>query len=204
MENLAIVTKGLEDLGAAAIYEAMGRRNALPPGIKPLWSPLVVAGPAFTISTGPADNLALHRAVAEAPAGAFLVAATGASTEVPVWGDLLSTISLHKGIIGLVTDGAVRDSDRIRQLQFPVFCRGTSLYSPTKLDKGVLQEPIVLDGVDVAPGDWVVADGDGVVVIPVAEVGETLAAAQAVRKREAEIIERAKGGESTLVQLNLA
>jgi 4-hydroxy-4-methyl-2-oxoglutarate aldolase len=193
----------LAEIGAAAVYEALGRRNALPPGIRPLWTGLVLAGPAFTVECKAADNLALHRAVAEAPPGAVLVAATSRSTTVPVWGDLLSTISLNKGLAGFVTDGAVRDSNRIQHLKFPVFCQGTSLYAPTKDDFGTLGAPIVLEGVQVRPGDWLVADGDGVVVVPASELDSVIESAYAVREREAEMIRLAALGTSTLSQLNL-
>jgi 4-hydroxy-4-methyl-2-oxoglutarate aldolase len=193
----------LTEIGAAAVYEALGRRNALPPGIRPLWAGLVLAGPAFTVQCKSADNLALHRAVAEAPPGVVVVAATSSSTTVPVWGDLLSTISLHKGLWGFVTDGAVRDSNRIQQLNFPVFCRGTSLYAPTKEDFGTLGQPIILDGVEVRPGDWLVADGDGVVVVPAPELDAVIESASAVRQHEAEMVRLASLGTSTLLQLNL-
>jgi 4-hydroxy-4-methyl-2-oxoglutarate aldolase len=193
----------LTGLGAAAVYEGLGQRNALPAGIRPLWQPLALAGPAFTISTRAGDNLALHRAVAEAPAGVVLVAATESSVAVPVWGDVLSTIGQAKGLLGLVTDGAVRDSDRIRRLGFPVFCRGTGLFAATKEDPGRLGDRIVLDGVPISPGDWITADGDGVVVIPADSVKAAIHAAEAVNRREQELIRRAGHGESTLDQLGL-
>jgi 4-hydroxy-4-methyl-2-oxoglutarate aldolase len=116
----------------------------------------------------------------------------------------LSRIAQAKGILGLITDGAVRDSDSIRALGFPVFCRGTGLFGPTKQHPGTLGEPIVLDGVRIAPGDWVLADGDGVVVIAGEEVEQTIAAAQAVAERERQMVRRAELGESTLDQLGLA
>jgi 4-hydroxy-4-methyl-2-oxoglutarate aldolase len=196
--------EALVELGAADVYEARRRQGALPPGIQPLWKPLALAGPAFTIDGQVADNLALHRAVAEAPAGVVLVAATQRSVEVPIWGDLLSRIAQAKGILGLVTDGAVRDSDSIRALGFPVFCRGTGLFGPSKEHPGQLGEPIVLEGVRIEPSDWVLADGDGVLVIPGGSVAETIAAAQAVAEREREMVRRASLGESTLDQLGLA
>lgn len=196
--------EALVELGGADVYEARRHQGALPPGIQPLWKPLALAGPAFTIDSRAADNLALHRAVAEAPAGVVLVAATERSVEVPIWGDLLSRIAQAKGILGLVTDGAVRDSDSIRALGFPVFCRGTGLFGPAKEHPGQLGEPIVLEGVRIEPSDWVLADGDGVLVIPGSSVAETIAAAQAVAQREREMVRRASLGESTLDQLGLA
>jgi 4-hydroxy-4-methyl-2-oxoglutarate aldolase len=191
-------------LGAADVYEARGREGALPPGIDPLWRPLSLTGPAFTVGGRSADNLALHRAVAQAPPGVVLVASTEQSITVPIWGDLLSRISQAKGILGLITDGAVRDSDSIRALGFPVFCRGTGLFAPAKKHPGTLGEPIVLDGVRIGPGDWVLADGDGVVVIPREGVEQTIAEAKAVAERERQMVHRAELGESTLDQLGLA
>jgi 4-hydroxy-4-methyl-2-oxoglutarate aldolase len=193
----------LASLGAAAAYESLGRRNALPPAIKPLWSPAILAGRAFTVEAVVADNLALHHAVAEAPPGTVVVASVSEPGPVPLWGDLLSTISKEKGIAGLVIDSMVRDSDRIRALEFPVFCRGTSLYGPSKTAWGRLGVPIMIDGVVIEPGDWVLADGDGAVIIPSDEIDSVLTAARAIRDREREIVRRAALGESTLVQLGL-
>ncbi|MCU1491829.1 MAG: Dimethylmenaquinone methyltransferase [Acidimicrobiaceae bacterium] len=193
----------LASLGAAAVYESLGRRNALSPAIKPLWSPAVLAGPVFTVEAVVADNLALHHAVAEAPAGAVIIASVSEPGPVPLWGDLLSTISKEKGIAGLVIDAMVRDCDRIRALEFPVFGHGTSLYGPSKNAWGRLGVDIAIDGVTIRPGDWVLADGDGVVIIPADELESALVAASAVRDREREIVRRAALGESTLVQLNL-
>src|SRR3954447_18400652 len=189
--------------GAASLHEAQGRAGALDATIRPLWAPLVLAGPAFAVATSAADNLALHRAVAEAPPGVVIVAATGRSVEVPVWGSLLSSICKTKGVLGLITDGAVRDSDQIRELGFPVFCAGTGLTGPCKQDRGTIGEPIEIGGVDIAPGDWVVGGGDGVVAVPAERADDVVARAEEIERREAEIIRRAAAGESTLVQLGL-
>lgn len=189
--------------GAASIYEALGRNGAMDATVRPLWTPLGLAGPAFTVRSTSADNLALHRAVATAPAGVVIVAATDGSVEVPIWGSLLSSICSDRGILGLVTDGAVRDSDRIRELGFPTFCAGVGLLGPSKEDPGTLGEVIEIGGARVAPGDWVVGGGDGVVVVPAASIKEATERAEAVESRESEMIRRAVAGESTLVQLGI-
>jgi 4-hydroxy-4-methyl-2-oxoglutarate aldolase len=106
-------------------------------------------------------------------------------------------------VLGFVTDGVVRDSDRIRELGFPVFCGGVALFGPQKERPGTLQAEIELEGVAVAPGDWIVADGDGVVVVPAGELDAALEAAEAIERREAQMIARARAGESTIAQLGL-
>jgi 4-hydroxy-4-methyl-2-oxoglutarate aldolase len=98
----------------------------------------------------------------------------------------------------------VRDSDRIRRLGFPVFCRGTGLYGATKDFPGTVGKPVTLDGVPVSPGDWILADGDGILVIPAGSVQEAITAGEAVDQRERELIRRAKLGESTLNQLGIS
>jgi len=189
--------------GAAAVYEALGRRGAMDAAIRPLWTPVGLAGPAFTVRGASADNLALHRAVATAPEGVVIVAATERSVAVPIWGSLLSSICSGRGILGLVTDGAVRDSDQIRGLRFPVFCAGVGLLGPSKKVRGALGEVIEVGGVRVAPGDWVIGDGDGVVLVPAERIQEVAEKAATVGSLESEMIRRAIAGESTLAQLDV-
>jgi 4-hydroxy-4-methyl-2-oxoglutarate aldolase len=189
--------------GIASLYEALERTGALESRIRPLWEGASVAGPVFTVRGQAGDNLPLHRAVAAAPAGVVIVAATGGDTHVAIWGSLLSSICVQRGILGLVTDGAVRDVDRIRELRFPVFCDGVNVAGPVKNDPGVLGEPVAIAGVGAATGDLVVGDGDGVVLVPAAIAEVTVRRAEEIEAREAEMIRRAVAGESTIVQLGL-
>ena len=196
--------RSLEALRTATVYEAMGRRGALAPHtIGPLWTPLVLAGPAFTVETSPADNLALHRAAAEAPPGSVIVAVTQRSLDVAVFGDLLARICVDRGVLGLVTDGSVRDWHGIKAIGFPVFSRGSSVLGPEKRDPGVLGGNVVIEGVPVAPGDWVLADEDGVIVVPARELETVVERARALAEREAELVRLAASGQSTLEQLGL-
>ncbi|HEY0416153.1 MAG TPA: RraA family protein [Gaiellaceae bacterium] len=192
----------LRALGAASVLDAAPGGAALGASIRALWAPTAAAGPAFTIETEPDDNLALHRAVAEAPAGAVVVAATGGGT-CAIFGDLLSQVALARGLAALVTDGLVRDSDRIRAVGFPVFCTGLSLASPAKRAWGRVGVEVQVGDAAIAAGDWIVADGDGAVVVPAAAAGATADAAEAVRAREAELVARAAAGEATVDQLGL-
>jgi 4-hydroxy-4-methyl-2-oxoglutarate aldolase len=193
----------LVQLGAAAIYDALGHRGALQADIRPLWMPLSLAGPVFTVNAWPGDNLALHRALTEAPPGTLLAVAAGNSMTAAIWGGLLAAIASHRGLLGLVTDGVVRDRDEIQELGLPVFCRGTSVVRPTKHQPGELGTHIVLGGVALSPGDWIIGDGDGVVAIPADLLDDTLRTAEESAEHEAEVLRRAKLGESTVDILGL-
>jgi 4-hydroxy-4-methyl-2-oxoglutarate aldolase len=166
--------------------------------VHPLWSPLTLAGPAFTIAAPPGDNLAFHRALAECPPGVILAAATGATTTAAVWGQVLTVAALERGVLGLVTDGAVRDSRLIRQLGFPVFAAGTTPVGAVKDQPGELEVHVELGGTHVAPGDWLVCDDDGVVVVPIDTLEETLVRATERRRVEDKWIERVRSGERTI------
>jgi 4-hydroxy-4-methyl-2-oxoglutarate aldolase len=187
-------------LGAATLYEASGQRGALPSGIKPISSTMRLAGPAFPVETTPGNNLFLHRAIAAAAPGDVLVAATSAHHDAGYWGDVMTVAALARGIAGLVIDGCVRDSEAIVRLEFPVFARGLSIRG-TKKDPaapGSLRAPIHLGDARIEPSDLVVGDADGVVVVSRASVAEVLEKARERGRREADVIERLRRGETTL------
>jgi 4-hydroxy-4-methyl-2-oxoglutarate aldolase len=159
-----------------------------------------VAGPAFTVETPPGNNLWIHRAIAAAAPGDVLVVVTSGHYEAGYWGDIMTVAALEREIAGLVIDGCVRDSEAIARFQFPVFARGLSIRGTGKdsAAPGSLQQPITLGDVTVQPGDLVVGDADGVVVVPRLRVTEVLEKATEREKREAEIVERLRNGETTL------
>ncbi len=185
-------------LGTATLHEASGQRGALPSGIRPLTKAMRVAGPAFTVETPPGNNLAIHRALAAAAPGDVLVVSTGGHYEAGYWGDLMTVAAIERRIAGLVIDGSVRDSEAIERLQFPVFARGLSIRGTKKDPGGELQTPVTLGDVIVAPGDLVVGDADGGVVVHRARVAEVLERAREREKRELEAIARLRKGETTL------
>jgi 4-hydroxy-4-methyl-2-oxoglutarate aldolase len=126
----------------------------------------------------------LHIGISLAQPGDVLVATVRAYTEAGLWGEIASMAASAREIQGLVTDGAVRDTDSISQLEFPVFARGVSIKGTTKRQAGYINYPIVIAGASVNPGDIVVGDGDGVVVVPLDEAESVLKTAELILDRE--------------------
>ena len=199
----ADILKALSAISTATLHEAMDKRNTMKPVIRPLWQPLALCGPAFTVQARPGDNLATHWALAVAPAGSVLVVTHEEDTECAGWGEIASVAAMARGLRGLVTDGAVRDTEACRRLGFPIFCQGVSIKGTSKVYPGALNIPIVCAGALVRPGDYIVADEDGVVVVPREEAEDVLHKALERDQREAEIMERLRAGELTVNLLGL-
>ncbi|WP_421692684.1 RraA family protein [Aestuariivirga sp.] len=175
--------------------DAMGGRGALDFRIKPLWPlPQPLAGVALTCQCGPADNLALFAALGSARPGDILVAATDGFTGTAVTGDLLMGMARNLGVVGLVTDGLVRDLTGLVGVGLPVFCRGLTPNSPVRNGPGTVGMPVVLGGVTIESGDILLCDNDGVVVIPRAQAGEIIENLAAVRAAEASLEAKVKAG----------
>ncbi|WP_395474583.1 RraA family protein [Saccharopolyspora spinosa] len=155
----------LKELGAATVHEAQGGTGALDSAVKPLHPAMAVAGPALTVDCKPADNLAIQHAVTLARPGDVLVVDAKAFLEAGPWGDILTLYAQQVGITGLVIDGSVRDSQAIVDMGFPVFCRGICIKGTGKNQPGKVNETIICGGVTINPGDVVVGDADGVVVV---------------------------------------
>jgi 4-hydroxy-4-methyl-2-oxoglutarate aldolase len=175
--------------------DAMGGRGGLDYRIKPLApATSVLVGVAITCDCGPADNLALFGALAIAQPGDILVAATDGFTATAVTGDLLLGMAKNRGLLGLVTDGLVRDVAGIAGVGLPVYCAGITPNSPARNGPGTVGHPIVMGGVAIEAGDIVIGDNDGVVVIPRSEVGAVLARLSDVRAAEAALEAKVKAG----------
>jgi 4-hydroxy-4-methyl-2-oxoglutarate aldolase len=202
MEDSALID-ALCGLSTATLHEVMDKRNTLSPAIRPLWTPLRLCGPAFTVQARPGDNLATHWALSVAPAGSVLVISHEGDTSCAGWGEITSAAALARGLRGLVTDGVVRDTEACRRLGFPIFCQGVSIKGTSKAYAGALNVPIVCGGALVVPGDYIVADEDGVVVVPPAEAGAIVRKARQRETHEAEILERLRAGELTIDLLGL-
>jgi 4-hydroxy-4-methyl-2-oxoglutarate aldolase len=196
------LTARLVAFDTATLYEAGGQRGALLPGITALSSERRVAGPALTVLTARGDNLALHAAVASARPGEVIVAQCH-DAQTGGWGEVLTVAAMARGIAALVVDGAVRDLDAIRELGFPVFARGTSISAATKVAPGHIRLPIDCGGQIVRPGDYVVADVSGLVVIEAEAVEQTLVAAAARVAKESRMMEQLRAGATTVDLLGL-
>jgi len=166
-----------ESLGGVA-----GRQAMMHPAMRPLISGLRVAGPAVTAYCAPGDNLMMHRALFLAEKGDVLV--VQAPHGGAQWGDLAAAYAKEKGLEGIVVDGYVRDTNELVDLRSPVWSTLIGPNSPQKSGHGLVNAPVVCAGARVEPGDLVVADGDGVIVIPKAQAREVVAEARARMERE--------------------
>lgn len=146
--------------------EVVGRSGCMDFDIHPLWQPMPrIAGPAYTVSCRPGDNLMLHAAIYRAAPGSVIVVQAG-DWDYAMAGGNVCAIAQQRGIAGFVIDGVIRDLAEVRAAQFPVFARGVMPVPGRKERLGTLQQPVRCGGVAVAPGDAVVADEEGIVVIP--------------------------------------
>lgn len=173
------------------------------PRIKPAWPGARLAAPAFTVRCAPGDNLAVHVAAAQAPSGNALVVDATADPARGYWGEVLTTAAEARGLSGLVIDGGVRDVKALSEHGFPVFSALVALPGASKDAGGEVAVPVVVGGVDVAPGDWVVGDADGVVVVPAEDLDHVLAAAAERVEREQRMFEDLRAGRTTLDLLGL-
>jgi 4-hydroxy-4-methyl-2-oxoglutarate aldolase len=185
------------EVTVADIHEAMGlqgRATLMAGRMRPLLEGRRIAGPAVTAFCAPGDNLMMHRALYLAQPGDVLVVVCQAELSGAQWGDLATRYALQKGLAGVVVQGCVRDIDQVRALGFPVWSTHISPIHPDKAGHGCVNTPVVCEGVNVCPGDLVVADGDGVVVVPRAQAAAVLAGAQARMRKEDEAAEKVRQG----------
>ncbi|OZD08721.1 dimethylmenaquinone methyltransferase [Rhodococcus sp. 06-156-3C] len=181
----------------ATIYEASKLDVALDPAIRPAWAGARVAGPAYTVQGVGGDNLALHNAVAQAPSGHVLVVDAGGARHGH-WGEVLAVAARQRGLIGLVIDGAVRDTVELAAMDFPVFSRGISIIGTRKGFTGAFGVPVDVGGTKIETGDMVVGDADGVIAIPQNEVERVLDLSDARAADEQRIFEELRAGKTTL------
>ena len=167
------------DLSPTTLADVLGRDQVMSLGIGPLWGPVPrVAGPAFTVRCPPGDNLMLHAAIYRAEPGSVIVVESG-DVGFALAGGNVCAVAQRRGIAAFVLDGVIRDLAEVRALGFPVFARGVIPIPGTKAAALPLNIPIECGGVHVTGGDIVVADEEGIVVVPADRAAEVLAAAGA-------------------------
>jgi 4-hydroxy-4-methyl-2-oxoglutarate aldolase len=188
-------------IGAATVYEASGRQGSIDPRIKPLSRGMRVLGPAVTVECYPKDNLMLHKALQIAEGGDVLVASTQGYPDAGYWGGLMATSAVARKLGGLVIDGCVRDSAEIAEMGFPVFCLGTCMRGTIKGNLGRVNHPLLVGEVLVHPGDLVLGDDDGLVVVAREKIEAVLEASRARIGKEEEKAEGLAKGISS-VELN--
>jgi len=183
---------------AATVYEAAGQQGAMAHTIRSIAPGMKLCGSALTVQCHPADNLTLHAAIALAAPGDVIVADVGECVEAGHWGEITTVAAQVRGVAGLVINGGVRDIEPIHQRGFPVFSQSVSMKATVKKTPGLINHPIVCGGVAIHPGDLILGDDDGVVVVAQAQAETVLAGAIAREEREAEVMRRLQAGELTL------
>jgi 4-hydroxy-4-methyl-2-oxoglutarate aldolase len=174
----------LAEFGVATVHEAIGRTGYLGPAIRPVFPGSRIGGTAVTVVCWPGDNLMIHAAVEQCGPGDILVVTTTSPSSDGAFGELLATSVQHRGVRGLVTTGGVRDVAELHAMGFPVFSSAVSAQGTVKATAGAVNVPVSINGQRIAPGDAILADDDGVVVVGRSDVGRAIAAARARAERE--------------------
>src|ERR671921_889960 len=177
--------EALGGFGVATVHEALGRVGYLGPAFRPAWAGARIGGTAVTVMCWPGDTLMIHVAVEQCRAGDVLVVATNSPSSDGLFGELFATALAHRGVRGVVLGCGVRDVAELHEMRFPAWSRAVSAQGSVKATAGAVNVPVVLGGQTVHPGDVVVADDDGVVVVPRADVPRALTASQARIDKEA-------------------
>lgn len=160
------VVAQFQEISPTTLADLLGRDRVMDGGIRPLWAPMPrIVGPAFTVSCPAGDNLMLHAAIYRAEPGSVIVV-DGGDPSYAVAGGNVCAVAQRRGIVGFIVDGAIRDLAEVRQMRFPVFARGVIPFPGAKEVAQPLGQPVRCGGVEIASGDIVVADEEGLVVVP--------------------------------------
>ncbi|MCC3270184.1 4-carboxy-4-hydroxy-2-oxoadipate aldolase/oxaloacetate decarboxylase [Arthrobacter gengyunqii] len=181
-------------LGVSTVHEAMGRRGLVEPVLKPIYPGARIAGRAVTVLSHPGDNLMIHAAIEQCGEGDVLVVTTTSPSTDGMFGDLFATALMARGTVGLIINAGVRDVADLTAMGFPVWSKAVHSQGTNKLNPGSINVPIMLPGISVLPGDAVVADDDGVLIVPLAEAADAAVKAQRRQDNEAEKREQFRAG----------
>lgn len=206
--NVAAISSALIEscrrFSTSVLSDALRHAHCMHSVIRPLVLDSKICGPAFTVRCYPGDNLMCHYAVSQAGEGDVLVVDGSGNTEVALWGSLLSLSAARRNLGGTIIDGAVRDIEELRQIGYAIYARAVTPRSGFKAHAGEVNVPITCGGTVVCDGDMVVADADGVVVIPLAYVQDVANRAAEITKKESDIVARIEQGSTTYETLGLA
>ena len=194
----AELVKRYQELSSATVHEASGGKGALSSRLKPISPEMKLCGPAVTVKLKPGDNLMLHKAIYVAQKGDVIVADADGYPEGGAWGEIMAVAAHQRGLGGFVFNGGVRDAQAMTDLGFPVFSVALSIKGTGKVSLGSINHPLNLDNIRIEPGDLILGDRDGLVVVRREEAEAVLQKSLAREEKEKGIKERLRRGESTL------